>query len=205
MYIMDITHTLLPIIGFILLVVGINSSHKNYIIASLWLSVIALILHYQTSGGEILGTYFNYRHTLIYSINLFVLLIAIIYLLVGFGREKKKNSIRYFMSFLVGLSLIGICILLCNLWINAIFIEDRLPNTPVLQVLNFKKLDYCHYSYIFYKVDKNGKVSYMCPNYYGLIPSIGYLDVAPDYVIKQLPPQLKIKFNPSGAAPATEI
>lgn len=197
MYIMDLMHLLFPIIGFILLIIGLTTFHKNYIIIALWLSLIALILHYQTSGGEILGTYFNYKHTLLYSLNLLILLISIIYLTISFSREKQTRGIKYAMSFLGAISLIGVLILLGNLWVNAWFVEDRQPNTPILQVVTFKKVDYCNYSYIFYKLNKLGKVTYMCPNHFGLLPSVGYLEVAPEFILKQLPPPLQEKFSSS--------
>ena len=55
-----------------------------------------------------------------------------------------------------------------------------------MQVALFKKADYCNYKYIFYKVAKDGAVTYLCPNYYGLIPSIGRLDISPDFIATQL-------------------
>ena len=35
----------------------------------------------------------------------------------------------------------------------------------------------------------------MCPNHYGILPSVGPLRNAPNFVIKQLPPQLQTKFQ----------
>ncbi|HAU0197920.1 TPA: type I secretion system protein LssZ, partial [Legionella pneumophila] len=49
-----------------------------------------------------------------------------------------------------------------------------------------EKPDYCNYRYIFYKVALDGTVYYLCPNHYGLIPSIGRLSISPDFIASQL-------------------
>ncbi|MFC3907551.1 type I secretion system protein LssZ [Legionella dresdenensis] len=192
---LDIIHAIFPFLGLVLLIAGLKTSHKNLIVISLWLSLIAILIHYRLSGGEILGSYFGYLHTLVYSINLLVLLIAIIYLLVHFAKEAGSGFIRYTTGLIAAISITSIVILLGNLWTNAYFIEHRYPGTPVLQVATFTQLDYCSYSHVFYKVDSYGKIGYLCPNHYGLLPSIGYLDTAPGYVIKQLPAVLQTKFQ----------
>ncbi|MDP1603222.1 MAG: type I secretion system protein LssZ [Legionella sp.] len=191
----DLIYILFPLISFIFLLIGIKSGQKNYVAIALWISLISLILHYQVSGGEILGSYFNYTHALIYSINSLILLISAIYLLILYAKTSEKTGIRYLSGLIAASSIIGVLILLGNLWINAHFIEDRLAGTPILQVATFKKLDYCSYHYVFYKIGQDGKMSYMCPNYYGLLPTTGKLPSAPDYVIRQLPPSLQLKFQ----------
>ena len=55
-----IIHYLLPLAALISLIWGLSKKAIYYIIAALWLSLIALILHYQHSGGAILGSYFDY-------------------------------------------------------------------------------------------------------------------------------------------------
>ena len=194
-YAMDIILTVFPIISFFLLVAGKITRYKNLVIAALWLSLIAIIFHYQTSGGEILGSYFNYNHALIYSLNILVLLVCLIDVLTGFARGSQRNAVRYIIGFIIAGSIVSVLLLLANLWINARFIEDKQQGTPVLQVATFKKLDYCSYNYVFYKVGSDGKVSYLCPNYYGLLPATGTLDAAPDYLLRQLPPPLKTRFQ----------
>lgn len=194
-YAMNIILTVFPIVSCFLLLAGKITRYKNLITAALWLSLIAIIFHYQTSGGEILGSYFNYNHALIYSLSILVLLFCLIEILIGFARESTRMGIRYTITFIISASIISVMLLLANLWINARFIENKKPGTPVLQVATFKKLDYCNYNYVFYKVSSDGKVSYLCPNYYGLLPAVGNLDAAPDYLLRQLPPPLKIKFE----------
>jgi hypothetical protein len=56
-----ILHIILPPLAAILLVIGLKKKEINFIIIALWLSLIALMIHYQTAGGEILGSYFNYK------------------------------------------------------------------------------------------------------------------------------------------------
>jgi len=83
-----------------------------------------------------------------------------------------------------------------------------MPGTPIMQVATFSKADYCAYRYTFYKVAKNGTVMYLCPNHYGLIPSIGRLAISPDFIASQLSPpnkkkslllqQKKVKVNSDG-------
>ena len=193
-YTMDMLLTVFPLVSCILFVASKLTRYRNLVVIALWLSLIAVILQYQASGGEILGSYFNYSRALIYSANLLIMLICLVDILLSYARLAKRNTLRYLITFLIAASIISILLLLGNLWINARFIETRKEGTPVLQVASFKKLEYCSYAYVFYKADMDGKISYMCPNYYGLLPSIGNLDSAPDYVTRQLPKPLKLKF-----------
>lgn len=195
MFIVNLIHILFPLIGILLLIIGLSTRRKQLITLALWLSLIALLVHYRTSGGEILGVYFDYTHTLIYSINLIVLVICALYLLLAYARESSTSWIRYGSSLLAAFATVGAIILLINLWVNARFIENRLPGTPLLQVSTFGKLDYCNYNYIFYKVDNHGYLEYLCPNYYGLIPSTGRLENVPASIANQLPRQLQLKFS----------
>lgn len=195
-YTMDIILTVFPIVSCFLLLAGKITRYKNLVTVALWLSMIAIIFHYQTSGGEILGSYFNYTHALIYSLSILVLLLCLIDVLLGYAKGTERKAIRYMISFFIAASIISVLLLLANLWINARFIENKKPGTPVLQVATFKKLDYCNYNYVFYKVGNDGKVSYLCPNYYGLLPAVGSLEAAPDYLLRQLPPPLKTRFQP---------
>lgn len=183
-----------PIAGLILLFCGLRSRYKQYISMALWVSLIAVLLEYHRAGGEILGSYFNYKHTLVYSINLTVLLVCIIYLLLNSIRKNTITLWRYLSSFIAAVALTGTAILIANLWINARFIENRYPSTPLLQVSTFNPIDYCNYNYVFYKVNPAGEIQYMCPNYFGLLPSVGKLNTAPLYVVQQLPASLQAKF-----------
>ena len=183
-------HYALPLIGTILLVMGIKTHRINYVIASLWLSLISIVLHYQMAGGEILGSYFGYQNAAIYTLNLLVLIITLLYLFFKITMFQGKLS-RY-ISGVVSISLIvGSLLLLINLWINARFIENRRLGTPVLQVATFSPLKYCTYHYVFYKIGMDGKINYMCPNHYGIIPSVGHVDVLPDVILNQLAQHIK--------------
>ena len=192
---LEAIHSLFPLMGMVILVFGIKLQRKNYIVVALWLSLIALVLHYRASGGEILGSYFNYLHASIYSLNLLVLIASIITLLLTSMDEIQNRFFRY------GTGLISACLITCcalllvNLWVNAVFIEDRLPGTPILQVATFNKQSYCDYKYVFYKIGSDSMVRFMCPNHYGLLPSLGQLDAAPTFIVKQLPTKLQAKFQ----------
>lgn len=179
-----VIHCLFPLIALTLLIIGIKRNAIYYIISSLWISLISLVIHYQTSGGEILGTYFNYLNATIYTINLFVLCLSLVYVLWHLSNDNVAFKIvsSLFQSFIV----IGTLLVVINLWINAYFIENRLTGTPVMQVALLEKPDYCNYRYIFYKVALDGTVHYLCPNHYGLIPSIGRLSISPDFIASQL-------------------
>ena len=187
-------HNLPPFISALLLIIGIKKDRINYIIAALWLSLIALILHYQAAGGEILGSYFGYQNAAIYSVNLIVLLMTLQYLFIKIP-ILQGNLSRYVTGIVSTFLIIGTLLLLSNLWINAYFIENRLAGTPVLQVARFTPLDYCAYRYVFYKVGTDEKISYMCPDHYGMIPSIGHLDVLPDVILNQLAQRIKGSAN----------
>ncbi|WP_133140837.1 type I secretion system protein LssZ [Legionella genomosp. 1] len=195
---MNSIYFIFPLISLVLLAYGFKSSHKNYISLALWLSLIAVLLEYKTAGGEILGSYFNYKHAAVYSLNLIVLIICIVYLLCYSFRQSKSILYRYISGLTAAIAVTGAAILISNLWINAFFIEHRLQNTPLLQVASFQQVEYCNYSYVFYKISPEGNVQYMCPNYYGLLPSVGGLRIPPAHVLKQLPPQLQAKFTHSG-------
>lgn len=185
-------HDLLPLFGAILLVVGMKLNRINYIIAALWLSLIALLLHYQTAGGEILGNYFNYTNAAVYTANLLVLVIAVFFLFIKLPILQGKKT-RFVTSIVSACIVFGCLLVLTNLWINAFFIETRRPGTPIMQVASFKPLNYCSYRYVFYKISDDGKISYLCPDHYGIFPSIGHLDITPDFVVNHLAQQINTR------------
>ena len=188
----NILHDIFPVLGVILLLIGMKTDRINYLIAALWISLIALLLHYQTAGGEILGAYFGYKAAAVYTLNLLVLITTLLCLFFKLTRLQSKLS-RYAAGFVSSCIIVSSLLLLTNLWINAFFIENRHPDTPIMQVATFTPPSYCAYRYIFYKVGLDGKISYMCPNYYGIIPSIGHLDVSPNFVLNHLSQQLNAK------------
>ncbi len=185
MYLLSkIVLSIFPIIAVILLIFGITRNAIYYIVSALWLSVISLIIHFQSSGGEILGSYFNYTNAAIYSLNLIILFISLIRILSHLSIDN--DAFRYISSFAKAFIVIGSLLLVINLWVNAFFIDNRMPGTPIMQVASFNKYEYCDYKYIFYKVNTDGTVMYLCPNHYGLIPSIGHLAISPDFITSQL-------------------
>ncbi|WP_420911412.1 type I secretion system protein LssZ [Legionella norrlandica] len=171
MYILaKVIHCLFPLIALVLLIIGIKRKAIYYVISALWISLISLVIHYQTSGGEILGSYFNYPNAAIYTVNLFILCLSLSYVLWHLSKDNMvfKFVSSLFQAFIV----IGSLLVIINLWVNAYFIENRLRGTPVMQVALLDKPDYCNYRYIFYKVGIDGAVYYLCPNYYGLMPQL---------------------------------
>lgn len=188
----NLLHVLLPLLGIVLLVAGIIMKRTNFIFGALWICLIALVLHYQTAGGEILGTYFDYKNAAIYSVNLVILIIALLYLFFHLPLFQKKPS-RYITGLISACLLVGGILLLINLWMNAYFIETRRTGTPIMQVTTFAPIDYCTYRYVFYKVGLDGHINYMCPNHYGVIPSIGKLEISPEFLLNYLTRQLKIE------------
>ncbi|CEK10677.1 hypothetical protein [Legionella hackeliae] len=191
----DGIHLLLPALALLVFTLGLKFRRNNYVLVALWISLIALILQYHASGGEILGSYFNHMHAAAYSLNIIVLLASIFFFMFTFLIGKINNLLQYGIGLVGAVLVTGSVLLLINLWINANFVENRLPGTPILQVATFNKPSYCGYKYVFYKINANGKVEFMCPNHYGLLPSVGELETAPDFVIKQLPKQLQTKFQ----------
>lgn len=192
----NLLHELLPLLSGVLLILGIKRTRVNYLIAALWLSLIALWLHYQAAGGEILGTYFGYKNASIYTLNLIVLISTLLCLF--FKPPLLQGKISRYLTALASVALvIGSLLLLINLWINAYFIENRRLGSPILQVATFTPLKYCSSRYVFYKAGFDNQISYMCPNYYGIIPSIGDLLVSPDFLLNQLKnhPKTKIKIK----------
>jgi len=188
----NILHVSLPLLGIVLLVTGIVMRRTNCIKGALWISLIALLLHYQTAGGEILGTYFGYKNAAIYSINLIVLIITLLYLFFHLPIFQKKPG-RYATGLISAFLVVGGILLLINLWMNACFIENRRAGTPIMQVTTFAPIDYCTHQYVFYKVGLDGHINYMCPNHYGIIPSIGKLEISPEFLLNYLTRQLKVE------------
>ncbi|RUR16005.1 type I secretion system protein LssZ [Legionella sp. km535] len=179
-----VIHCLFPLIALVLLIIGIKRKAIYYVISALWLCIIALVIHFQSSGGEILGSYFNYMNAAIYSANLIILFIALVRVIDHLSSDGAL--FRYVSTFIKSLIVIGSILLISNLWINAYFIENRMTGTPVMQVALLQKPEYCSYRYIFYKVAADGSVIYLCPNHYGLVPSIGRLEISPDFITTQL-------------------
>lgn len=191
---LETIHLLFPLLGALILLFGLKFKRKNYFIVSLWLSLIALLLHYRASGGEILGSYFNYTHATIYSFNLILLITTVISLLQTSIQGFSNKNLRYAAGFFSVALVTGTTLLLINLWINASFVENRLAGTPILQIATFNKQPYCSYKYVFYKIGADNVVRFMCPNHYGLLPSVGRLQTTPNFIINQLPGQLQKKF-----------
>jgi|GEM_PF-2479492 len=179
-----VIHFLFPLIAFVLLIIGLSSNAIYYVISALWLSLIALIIHFESSGGQILGDSFNYLNAAVYSVNLFILIVALIRVISHLSLDN--DIFRYISSLAKAFIVIGCFLVITNLWVNAYFIENRMPGTPIMQVATFTKTDYCAYRYVFYKVNVDGSVMYLCPNHYGLIPSVGRLAVSPDFIASQL-------------------
>ena len=190
----NILHDVLPLLSALLLIIGLKAERKSYLIAALWLSLIALLLHYETAGGEILGSYFGYRNAAIYSVNLIVLITSLIILLYHLPQFHKKAS-RPFAGFISAAIIVGALLLLANLWINASFLENRRPDTIIMQVTTFKPLNYCKYRYVFYRINRNGKIGFLCPNHFGILPSIGQLEVAPNFILSHLLDRQTLKKN----------
>ncbi|KTC65882.1 Legionella secretion system protein Z [Legionella adelaidensis] len=108
-----------------------------------------------------------------------------LYLVLQFPKLHGQY-IRYITGLAAAVLIVGSSILLINLWVNANFIETRMKGTAIIQVVSSTPPSYCHSRFIFYKVNADKRVSYLCPNYYGLIPSVGSLEVAPEFIAKQL-------------------
>ena len=173
-----------PLIALILLIIGIRKNAIHYVISSLWMSLITVLIHFQFAGNQIFGTYFGYLNAAIYSFTLLVLLLALIRVITHLS--SNNPNFKYTASLMKALLFVGALLVITNLWINASFIENKKTGTPVMQVALFDKPNYCSYKYVFYKVAPDGAVMYLCPDYYGLIASVGRLSTSPDFVTRQL-------------------
>ncbi|GGI75984.1 type I secretion system protein LssZ [Legionella impletisoli] len=174
---------LLPLLALILLLVGMFKKRKRFVLASLLVSLIGILLQYETAGGEIFGLYFNYKNALIYTLSFLILMIALIY--IGIASKEMRGRFRYPTLFLFMVLFFASSIILVNVWINAWFIEHTLKDTTVIQVATFKKNEFCAHDYLFYKVSPDGKMQYLCPNHYVLIAKTGRLDLHPELFIQQ--------------------
>ena len=185
MYILaKIIQCFFPLIALMLLIIGIGKNAINYVISSLWLSLITVLIHLQFSGNQVFGSYFDYTNAAIYSFNLLILLVSLIRVI--FHLCASTAIYKFSSSFISALLVVGAFLVITNLWINAFFIDDVKPGTPVMQVALFAKPDYCDYQYIFYKIASDDSVKYLCPNHYGLIASLGSVSKIPDAIAAQL-------------------
>ena len=180
----SIVHYLLPIAALFSLIWGLKKNAIYYVISALWLSFIALVLHYQHSGGLVLGTYFDLTNSLLYTLDLIILATSVICIIEHLS--KTSFNVKFIPLVLQLFIALASIIMIFNLGINAYFLTNRLNGTPIIQVALMDKPDYCGYKYIFYKIDKNGSTDYLCPNYYGLIPKIGHLEDNPEFIARQL-------------------
>ncbi|CAM2896529.1 type I secretion system LssZ [Legionella steigerwaltii] len=173
-----------PLIALVLFIIGIKRNAIYYIISSLWLSLIAVLIHFQFSGNQIFGTYFNYFNAGVYSFNFLILLLALIQVISHL--RVNGPAFKYIYAFVSSFLVVGAIIVISNLWINAFFIEHKMEGTPIMQVALFERPDYCDSKYVFYKIDQDSSVMYLCPNHYGLLPSFGRLATSPDFITTQL-------------------
>ena len=181
----NVIHYLLPALGVLFLIYGVMRQRINYVLIALWVSLVTMLLQYQIAGTEILGSHFNYKQAGLYSLNLIILVAALLYILFQLPQLRNKY-IRAGIALISASLITGSVVLMINLWINARFIESRLPGTAVMQVVSFTPPPYCPYRYVFYKIGPEKQIHYLCPNYYGLIPSTGKADKVPDFIARQL-------------------
>lgn len=171
--------------SFIFLMIGISKSSKKAIIVALWLSLLAMILHYYLAGLEILGNYFNYCHAALYTLNMLVMIGSIIYLLFSSSIRSQKYIWLGLAAPLIIIITEGL-LLIANLWVNAYFLEHKKMGTQLIALSNKDKTSYCTSNYIFYKIMPDNTMKYMCPNHYLLIPSIGNVEQVPSDLLPYL-------------------
>lgn len=97
--------SLFPLIALVLFIIGIKRNAIYYIISSLWLSLIALLIHFQFSGNQIFGTYFNYLNAGIYSFNLLILLLALIQVISHLSTNSP--TFKYTSTFIDAFLVVG--------------------------------------------------------------------------------------------------
>lgn len=180
-----------PALSLTLIFFGHQKKLINYILVALCLSFLSVLFLYIAAGSEILGSYFDYRTAILYTVNLAFALLSLLYL-----TYCAPKFAHFYVKVVSGILTIGIIvgavILLTNVWLNAFFIEHRALGTPIMQVSTFEPPEYCNYKYVFYKVNLNQKVSYMCPNHYWVFPSMGDLAETPSFLNGQMAAHLRL-------------
>lgn len=176
---------LLPILGVATFIIGLHVKSMQYVLAAFWIALISMLIQYQNAGGEILGTYFDYPHAFMYSLALGLLITCLYYLLFKTLVFKRK-MLQTFATLLFASIIISAVVLLINLWMNALFIENKAPKTAVMQVITFTPPAYCTSRSIFYKVTATHQVAYLCPNYYGILPKVDQLNDVPSFIAQHL-------------------
>lgn len=186
MILMGITY-ILPLFSLILIIMAVKKTNLNFTLAALWCSLIALIVHYQLAGDEILGGYFNSYHATLYSITILLFLASSVYASYLIKPNLKNKLASNTLSLTAAVVVTGSVILLINLWVNASFVDHRFKNTPIVQVPTLNNPAYCQNTNVLLKVTPEAKVAYLCPNGYGLIASTGKLDSIPKVLLTSLP------------------
>lgn len=178
-------YAFLTLAALIALLYSIKRNSEKKLGMAIWFNILALLLIYQLAGGEILGLFFNYTNSAMYTLNLTILIASMSRAIMHYD-FLNANKTRQVLSAIVGAFLFFLTsILLINVWINAFFIETRKVNFPILQVATLGNNPLCSYRYLFYKINANGKAGYMCPNYYFLLPKIGTLEHLPKFMAHQ--------------------
>lgn len=177
----------LPVLSLIFLIQAFHKKHLNYALAAVWCSLIAIIMHYQLAGGEIIGNYFNYPHAALYTVNIVLFVLSGLYSSVLLRVNMRNKITAGILSLFVATITTACMILLINVWINASFISQRFEKTPIMQVAALNRSYYCSYSHVFIKITPKAEVAYLCPTGYGIIASTGTLKTIPAFIRSSLP------------------
>lgn len=113
-----------PLIALMLLIIGVKRNAISYVISSLWLSLIAILIHFQVIGDQIFGTYFNYTNAAIYSLNVIILLLSLIQIISHLS--TRGNALKYTCSLVNAALVVGTLFVITNLWINAFLLKTNL-------------------------------------------------------------------------------
>lgn len=180
-----ISYAILSLIGVVATLFGLRHHKKEAMHIGLWFTIFAMVLLYNLADGEILGTFFNYENSILYSINLLVLVVILSYLFLTSNWIQKRQWFHYLAYFGILLIVAAGSVLLINVWMNARFIETKNNALPIIQVANYGNNPHCEYQYVFYKMNNQGTIEYLCPNHYFLIPKVGVVSSIPDYIKQQ--------------------
>ena len=92
--IMTVIHYLLPFFAFILMLFGVIKNKLSYVLVAMITAIIAILFQYHIAGGEIFGNYFDYTNAAIYTINIIVVISALLFLLT-LEQSRMKKAVRY--------------------------------------------------------------------------------------------------------------
>lgn len=181
-----ISSYLLPILALTLFIVGLLKKEGSFITFSIWVAVVSIFIEVRGSELKLFGNFFDYQQAFLFSLNVLTIIAALS--TICFYKLKAKSlmiviPVSLSIAFITTVGIVASI----NVWTNAFFFKSKHPKSAIMEVVNFNPPEYCESTYIFYRINKEKKVDYLCPYYYhSFLPKIGTLEEPPVFIEQHL-------------------